>query len=200
MKNSPNKTNLSIFASGSGTNAENIARYFSNHETIKVKSLYTNNPKANVIERIKPYGIEARIFNREEFYKSDSIINELKQQGIDYIILAGFLWLVPQDLIEAFPNRIINIHPALLPKYGGKGMYGNKVHEAVVENHDTETGITIHLVNTEYDKGERIFQSVVKLPPGVTKEEVAEKIHELEMRDFPKVIEGFIMKKINKTD
>jgi phosphoribosylglycinamide formyltransferase-1 len=189
------KINLAIFASGSGTNAENIAKYFKGHGHITVKSIYTNNPKAFVIERMKPQGFETRVFTRDEF-NSGIIVEELKKQDIDYIILAGFLWLVPQDLIEAYDNRIINIHPALLPKYGGKGMYGIKVHEAVKANSENETGITIHLVNTEYDKGEIIFQAKCDLSPEDTSDDIAHKIHDLEQRHFPQVIETFLMKQI----
>lgn len=183
---------IAIFASGSGSNAENIVRYFENHPSITVSIILTNNKSAKVLERAKRLGVPAVVFNRDEFLNSDFVLqNHLK--GIGYVILAGFLWKVPKNLIDAFPNRIINIHPALLPKYGGKGMYGMHVHKAVVANKEKKSGITIHYVNEFYDEGEIIFQAEVDLTSEDTPEDVASKIHTLEYEHFPKVIEKEIL-------
>lgn len=181
--------NLAILASGSGTNAENIGAYFSDHASIHVTQILSNKQDAGVHRRAKKLGIPSATFSREAFY-DPSFIEQLKD--VDYIILAGFLWLVPAYLIEAFPNKIINIHPALLPKYGGKGMYGNRVHEAVVAANESESGITIHLVNEQYDEGEVLFQVKCTVEPADTPEHVAKKIHELEYAHFPRVIEEYI--------
>jgi phosphoribosylglycinamide formyltransferase-1 len=186
----PNKFNLAIFASGSGTNAENIAKYFFGHQTISVAKILSNNSEAFVLERAINLGINASTFNKDEF-KSVAFLERL--ENIDYIILAGFLWLIPAYLIESFPNRIINIHPALLPKYGGKGMYGSKVHESVVAANEKESGITIHLVNEEYDKGRILFQAKCSLEDRETPDSLATKIHSLEYEHFPKEIEKFIL-------
>ncbi|WP_436514430.1 phosphoribosylglycinamide formyltransferase [Ekhidna sp. To15] len=181
--------NLAILASGSGSNAENIAKYFEADTHIQVKMILSNKANAFVHERAKKLDIPSFTFNKEEF-QNDSFIKQL--ENIDYIILAGFLWLIPGYLVKAFPNRIINIHPALLPKYGGKGMYGNKVHEAVVASGEKESGITIHLVNEEYDKGKILFQAKCKVDPNDSPEELAQNIHALEYEHFPRVIEDYI--------
>lgn len=182
--------NLAILASGSGTNAENIINYFSEHPGIQVKEVLSNKVDAYVHERAKKLGVPSHTFSKAEF-NDTSFIKRLVD--IDYIILAGFLWLIPEYLIKAFPNKIINIHPALLPKYGGKGMYGLKVHEAVVANHEKESGITIHLVNKEYDKGKILFQAKCEVTDRDTAESVANKIHELEYQYFPSQIEKLIL-------
>jgi len=186
------KINLAIFASGSGTNAENIIKYFFNDDFISVSSVFTNNPKAGVIERIKPYNIPVVIFNKDEFH-SKHILNLLCQLNIDVIILAGFLWLIPENIIVNFPNRIINIHPALLPAYGGKGMYGNHVHKKIIDNKETKTGITIHIVNKEYDKGKILFQAVCPVYSSDTIDTLANRVHLLEYTHFPSIIKAFIL-------
>lgn len=179
--------NIAIFASGSGSNAENIANYLKgNHTDINISLILTNNPKAFVLERAKKLEIPSLVFSRTDFYESDKIIQALKE--IDLIVLAGFLWLVPVELVKAFPNKIINIHPALLPNYGGKGMYGMRVHEAIVENKEVETGITIHYVNEAYDEGQIIIQEKCSVESSDTPETVAQKVHELEYEHFPKTI------------
>jgi len=187
-------TNIAIFASGSGSNAENIALYFQHNEQITVKHLFCNNSNAYVIERSKKLNIPCTIFNKEEFYGSSKIIDSLKDKKIDYIVLAGFLWLIPKDLVNEFPNKIINIHPALLPNYGGKGMYGMNVHKAVINNQEKESGITIHIVNEKYDEGNILFQAKCSLDSTDTADSLAEKIHILEQDNFPQVIEATIAK------
>lgn len=182
-----------LFASGSGSNVENIANYFKDHKSVEIAAVYCNNSKAFVLERCKKLGIQTRVFDRNDFYNTDTVIQELKQQNIDLIVLAGFLWLVPESLVKAFPNQIINVHPALLPKFGGKGMYGHFVHEAVVAAKETESGITIHYVNEHYDEGKAIFQGKCELSPTDTPDDVAHKIHLLEFEHFPKVIETLMV-------
>jgi phosphoribosylglycinamide formyltransferase 1 len=186
-----NVKKISVFASGSGTNAQAIINYFAENKTIKVDSLWSNNPNAYALKRAADMGIETFIFNRKQFYETDEVVLKLKERKIDLIVLAGFLWLVPENLIAEFP--IVNIHPALLPKYGGKGMYGMKVHQAVIENKDAETGISIHLVNNYYDEGELIFQATCPVLPDDTPDLVANKVHELEYKYFPSVIEQYIL-------
>jgi len=186
-----------IFASGSGSNAENIIRFFKEKNDIKVVGVFCNNPKAKVIERAQNLQMPCTIFDRETWKNEDKMMKEIKNSNADFIILAGFLWLVPYYLIQAFPNKIINIHPALLPSYGGKGMYGEKVHETVVKNKETESGITIHLVNEHYDEGEILAQFRVHLSENETPTSLAEKIHELEMKNFPSVIQDYIIKDKN---
>ncbi|MBU2651702.1 MAG: phosphoribosylglycinamide formyltransferase [Bacteroidetes bacterium] len=185
---------IAIFASGNGSNAERIARNFSDHPLARVALILTNKPDAFVLERARNLGIPSVVFNRGEFYNSRRITDLLKSEGIDFIVLAGFLWLVPDHLLDAFPNRIVNIHPALLPAYGGKGMYGDKVHEAVLKSGDMFSGITIHYVNGIYDNGEIIFQEKVKVMPEETIDSLASKIHELEYRHYPEVIEKLLGK------
>ncbi|GAB4464130.1 MAG: phosphoribosylglycinamide formyltransferase [Bacteroidales bacterium] len=192
---SSKSVNLAILASGSGTNAENIVRYFAENKEVSVKLILTNNPNAGVIERMQKYNLSVRAFNREEFYQQNTILELLLRSKIDYVILAGFLWLVPEKIIEVFENKIINIHPALLPAYGGKGMYGHHVHQKVIENNETCSGITIHLVNKEYDKGTILFQAVCKIKENDTADTLAQKIHSLEYQYFPQII----LSKINTT-
>lgn len=184
--------NIAIFASGSGTNAENIINYFEDSSVANVAVVLTNNIKAGVIERAHSLFTDVNVFNRDDFYNSEKIINLLAQYNIDLVVLAGFLWLVPQNLIDKFENRIINIHPALLPKYGGKGMYGMRVHEAVVEAREAKSGITIHKVNSVYDDGQIIFQADFDLDENETPLSLATKIHRLEYKHFPKVIESLL--------
>jgi len=182
-----------IFASGSGSNAENIFHYFLKNDLVQISYIVTNNPKAIVIERAKRLGVEYRVFDREEFREDPKFIKFLKEEA-DLIVLAGFLWKIPAALIKAFPDKIINIHPALLPKYGGKGMYGMNVHKAVVANKESETGITIHYVNENYDEGAIIFQAKTPVLASDTPENVVAKIHELEFKHFPKIIEKVLLK------
>lgn len=182
-----------ILASGSGSNAENIIKYFKNNEFISITQVFSNNKDAKVLYRAKRLNINNGIFNREEFSKSDKVLDLLKANA-DYVVLAGFLWKIPASILNAFPNRIINIHPALLPKYGGKGMYGMHVHNAVVENKEKESGITIHLVNENYDEGAILFQECFEVLRTDSAEDVANKVHTLEFKNFPKVIEEVILK------
>ena len=185
-----------IFASGSGTNAENISRFFKQSSLASVVHILTNNKDAKVIERAKNLNINSLSFNRSEFLSEEKVLKFLNEEA-DLIVLAGFLWRIPVHIVEAFPNKIINIHPALLPKYGGKGMYGMNVHKAVVENKESETGITIHYVNEHYDEGAIIFQAKTAVLPSDTPENVADKIHVLEQEHFPKVIEDVIKNNID---
>ncbi len=182
-----------ILASGSGTNAENIIKHFKNNLNVEVTKVLTNNPKAKVLQRAKKLNVSSSIFSKEDFYSTNSILKFLKQHA-DYIILAGFLWKVPFVILNEFPDKIINIHPALLPKYGGKGMYGMRVHDAVVANKEKESGITIHYVNKNYDEGAIIFQKSFEVLICDTAESVAKKIHILEQENFPKIIEKIILK------
>lgn len=186
---------LAIFASGSGTNAENIINYFRNSDVISVEILCTNNKNAQVIERAKKLNVPVKYFSRVDLYESNELTNFLTEK-VDYIVLAGFLWLIPKQLIDRFPHKIINIHPALLPKFGGKGMYGMKVHQAVIDNQEKETGITIHFVDEKYDEGAIIFQQSIPVEKGDTPETIAHKIHQLEYQYFPKVIETVIVKDV----
>ena len=178
-----------IFASGSGSNAENIISFFSEKPQAEVVAVLTNKSSAKVLERCDRMGVPGFYFNKPAFRESDAVLRLLKGLEADLVVLAGFLWKVPCYLIEAFPNKIINIHPALLPKYGGKGMYGDRVHQAVKESQETETGITIHYVNENYDEGAIIFQAKTKVDPSDTPETSAQKVHQLEYEHFPKVIE-----------
>lgn len=187
------KFKLAIFASGSGTNAEEIMRYFKGHEAIEVAALLSNNPEAFALQRAKKFAVPTMIFNRDQFKNSQEVLDWLLEHGITHVVLAGFLWLAPKYLIEAFQKKIINIHPALLPKYGGKGMYGMKVHEEVNRNGDSESGITIHEVNDKYDEGKVIFQAMCKIDQNDTPDEIANKVHQLEYQHYPLVIEKWIM-------
>lgn len=181
---------IAIFASGSGSNAENIAQYFQHNENLNIKCIYSNKPDAFVLQRAQKFNIPTMVFNRADFYETDRIINSLKLYDVDLVVLAGFLWLVPPILVQSFP--IVNIHPALLPKYGGKGMYGERVHQAVVSNGETESGITIHYVNDKYDDGDIIFQAKCPVLPTDTPDDVAKKVHQLEYEHFPKVIDRLL--------
>lgn len=187
-----NTKRIVLFASGSGSNVENIVNYFSDKSPITVTAVLTNKRDAKVIDRCNRLHINALCFNKHAFTNSDCLLNILRSMKPDLIVLAGFLWKIPQNLIDAFPNKIINIHPALLPKYGGKGMYGMNVHRAVKENKEKETGITIHYVNAKYDEGAIIKQAKTTVSPQDTPEEIASKIHELEYEHFPKVIEELL--------
>ncbi len=183
---------IAIFASGSGTNAENLANYFSGNEQIEISRIYSNRSDAFVHERAKNLGIPSETFSRVQF-KSDEFASKLQGEGITCIVLAGFLWLIPLTLIKAFDKKIINIHPALLPAFGGKGMYGSHVHEAVIESGVRESGITIHLVNEKYDEGKHLFQAKTAISINDNPDSLASRIHELEYAHFPKVIENYLL-------
>ncbi|PKP25507.1 MAG: phosphoribosylglycinamide formyltransferase [Bacteroidetes bacterium HGW-Bacteroidetes-2] len=186
------KTRIAIFASGNGSNAENIIRYFLKRDTAEVLLVLSNSPKAKVLERAKALNISVVTFSKEDFYMSESVLNRLLNEKIDWIILAGFLLKFPEPILQHFKNKVINIHPALLPKYGGKGMYGMNIHKAIVEKKESETGITIHFVNENYDEGKIIFQAKTEVLGTDTPEIIAKKIHTLEQQYFPKVIENLI--------
>ena len=184
---------LAIFASGSGTNAERIMEYFAHHPTIQVKMVLSNNPNAYALERAKKFSVPTRIFSKKEWRESGDVLSWLQENQITHVVLAGFLWLVPPFFIQAFPNKIVNIHPALLPKYGGKGMYGMKVHEVVKKEGEKITGISIHLVNEAYDEGTVLFQATCPVHPHDTAKRIADKVHQLEYLHFPKVIDHWVM-------
>ncbi|QHW01171.1 phosphoribosylglycinamide formyltransferase [Spirosoma endbachense] len=179
---------IALFASGSGSNAEKIATYFADNTDIDVSLIVSNNHKAGVIERARRLHIPVLLFDRKTFYETDKITQLLLNQEIDLIVLAGFMWLMPSDLVRAFPNKIVNIHPALLPKFGGKGMYGHFVHEAVVAAGETESGITIHYVNERYDEGQVIYQARCPVLPTDTPDDVARNVQALEHTHYPHVI------------
>ncbi|WP_448701655.1 phosphoribosylglycinamide formyltransferase [Mucilaginibacter sp. AW1-3] len=188
------KKRIAIFASGSGSNAQKIMEHFKRSSAAEVSLVLTNNPEAYVLQRADNFEIPSHIFDRHEFYETDNIIRLLKNLQIDLVVLAGFLWLVPQSLLQAFPNKIINIHPSLLPKYGGKGMYGDRVHNAILAAGEEESGITIHFVNEQFDEGEIIHQSRFRIDAGDDLEMVKFKGQQLEHAHFAKVIEGLLKK------
>jgi len=183
---------IAIFASGSGSNAENIIHFFRNNSQIQVIGVLSNKTDAYVLERAKRLHVPTFVFNRDDFFRSDRVLEQLKEWETDFIVLAGFLWKVPEFLVEAYDRRIVNIHPALLPRYGGKGMYGIHVHEAVVAAGERESGITIHYVNAYYDEGDTIFQARCHVEPGDSPEDVANKVHALEYEHFPRVIQEVV--------
>lgn len=185
---------IAIFASGSGTNAEEIMKHFQQNPAIKVVLLLSNNPEAYALERAKKFNIPSRVFNREQWRSTECVLEWLTEKKVTHVVLAGFLWLVPTNLIKAFPGKIINIHPSLLPKHGGKGMYGMKVHEAVKNAGDKESGISIHVVNEHYDEGELLFQAKCSIDEADTPVTIAQKVHQLEYKHFPSVIEQWIKK------
>jgi len=181
--------NIAIFASGSGTNAENIIRYFASSKSVKIVVVLSNNRHVGVHGRVNKLGVPSFVFSREEFVEGTPVLQKLADYQVDFIVLAGFMNKISDPLLQAFPNKIINIHPALLPKYGGKGMYGMHVHEAIVAAGDKESGITIHYINENYDEGATIFQATCPVLPSDTPEEVATKVHALEYKHYPQVIE-----------
>ncbi len=190
------KIKVAIFASGGGTNAEAIINHFQIHPKIEIALILSNNPSAYVLDRAINHDIPSYVFSREEFYKSEKVDEVLQAAGISFVVLAGFMWLMPARLVREY--KMVNIHPALLPKYGGKGMYGHHVHEAVVQNKETESGITIHWVNEAYDEGNVILQEKCIVNPWDSPDDVADKIHALEYAHFPKTIERVILdEKIN---
>lgn len=185
--------NIAIFASGNGTNAERVIKYFEKSKIARVNIVLSNNSEAGVINRAHSLNVDVHFINRNDFYSSDNILDVLTQYNIDLIVLAGFLWLLPEYLIDKYENKIINIHPALLPAYGGKGMYGKHVHEAVIAAGDSKSGITIHLVNKIYDDGQIIFQTDIKIAKNETPDSLAGKIHLLEYEHFPEVIKSLLI-------
>jgi phosphoribosylglycinamide formyltransferase-1 len=186
--------NIAIFASGSGTNTENIIKYFSNKNSAKVTLVLSNKRDAYVLKRAETLNVKQIFFERDDFYVSAKVRDYLLLNKIDFIVLAGFLWLIPENILESYEGKIVNIHPALLPAYGGKGMYGEKVHSAVLANHDSESGITIHYVNQSYDKGNIVFQARCRVEPGDTPDTLASRVHALEYEYYPKIIEELIIK------
>ena len=186
--------NITIFASGEGTNAQSIIDYFKNSSSVKIALIVSNKADANVLIRAKKENITTLLLNKFDFFENDSTIQQLNNYKIDLIVLAGFLWMIPESLIKAFPNKIINIHPALLPKYGGKGMYGDRVHQAIVDADEEESGISIHFVNEHFDEGEIIHQSRFRIEPGDDLEMIKFKGQQLEHLHYPKVVEQLLKK------
>lgn len=189
------KKRIAIFASGSGSNAQKIMEHFKYSQEAEVSLVLTNNPDAYVLQRADNFEVPSHLFDRHDFFETNDVVELLQRMQIDLIVLAGFLWLVPENLLKAYPNKIINIHPALLPQYGGKGMYGDRVHKAVLANNESESGITIHFVNEHFDEGEIIYQARFKIEKGDTLEMIKFKGQQLEHQHFPKVVEN-ILKKI----
>ncbi|HTB32394.1 MAG TPA: phosphoribosylglycinamide formyltransferase [Bacteroidia bacterium] len=187
---------LAIFASGEGTNAQKFIEYFKGRNDVVISLIVCNKSEAGVVQKAKEASIPILILNKEAFYNTDKVLNELKGKA-DFIVLAGFIWMVPENIISAFSGKMVNIHPALLPKYGGKGMYGIKVHEAVVANHENESGITIHYVNNKYDEGKIIFQAKCLVEAADTPEAVAKKIHELEYKFYPMIVDKLLLENIS---
>ena len=189
------KYRIAIFASGNGSNAEEIVKFFKDHPSIRIDIIVSNNPNAFVLERAKNHGIPTLVLTRKEF--QETVASTMLSLNITHIVLAGFLWLIPTSLLQKFPNRIINIHPALLPKYGGKGMYGMKIHESVRSANETETGITIHIVDEKYDEGTILYQHRCDITPADTPQQIAEKVHGLEYTWYPRIIEKWITESSN---
>lgn len=185
---------IAIFASGAGSNAEKIIEYFTGHKKISVGLVACNKPGAGVLQIASDFNIPVLMIDKERFFDENGYTDELKEAGIDFIVLAGFLWKIPQTLIDNYRNKIINIHPALLPKFGGKGMYGSKVHEAVIAAGEKESGITIHYVDEYYDNGDIIFQAACPVSADDTPDTLAQKIHQLEHENFARVIEECVKK------
>jgi len=192
-------THLAIFASGQGTNAEAILTYFRESREIKVAVIITNNPAGGITGVARKYGIPLEVITRADFYQTNRLLDTLRTYNIGFIALAGFLWLIPKYLLDAFPGKIINIHPALLPKHGGKGMFGKRVHESVLKSGDKETGITIHYVNEHFDEGEIIFQAKCSVQPADNVASLQAKVRHLEHRYYPKVIEQLLVKETATT-
>jgi phosphoribosylglycinamide formyltransferase-1 len=185
-------TNIAIFASGTGSNARKIIEHFKNSPDIRVALVVSNKKDAGVLEIAKEHGIPTQVIDRQMFYETEDLLGILKKHKIEFIVLAGFLWLVPSYLVKKFEKKMVNIHPALLPKFGGKGMYGMRVHEAVKENDETETGITIHWLNEHYDEGAVVFQASCPVAPDDTPTDIARKVQILEHKHFPVVIEKLV--------
>jgi phosphoribosylglycinamide formyltransferase-1 len=190
---------IAVFSSGNGTNAENLIRFFKSSPLARVELVVTNNPSAGVINRAKELGVPAFVFQKGDLTQGEKITQWLLSNQIDLVVLAGFLLKIPHSLINAFEQKIINIHPSLLPKFGGKGMYGNHVHAAVLSSGEKESGITVHLVNEEYDKGEILARFSIPIPEGASVDELAKKIHLLEYEHFPKVVVEYLERKFAST-
>lgn len=190
------KIRLSVWGSGTGSNADIIMRYFHNHPTIQVAQIVSNKSDVGILDKAAKWGVPSLVIERERFVKGDAYVPELQNAQIDKIVLAGFLWKVPETLIAAFPSSIVNIHPALLPKYGGKGMYGMHVHEAVIAAGEQQSGITIHLVDEQYDHGKHLAQFTCDVHSSDTPQDLATKIHTLEHRHYPEVIEQWVTGKL----
>lgn len=190
---------MAVFASGSGTNAERFIEYFKGSSLAEVALVCCNNPNAFVLERARRHEVPAWLFTNQQLKAAEPVLQKLREEKIDFIVLAGFLRLIPSELVQAYPDRIVNIHPALLPRWGGKGMYGMRVHEAVVQARELETGISIHYVNNRYDEGNIIFQTSCPVDPEDTAEDIARKIHKLEHRHYPSVVEEILRKLAQKT-
>jgi phosphoribosylglycinamide formyltransferase-1 len=180
-----------LLASGNGSNVENIIKYFDKNSSIRIVLVAGNNKNAFVFERVKPYDIQTLVFDKSSFNKQ--LIKIIDQNEADLLVLAGFLWKIPESVIDRYPNKIINIHPSLLPKFGGKGMYGNNVHKAVMESKEVKTGISIHIVNKEYDKGSIIFQVGIPIMPLDDFKSIAKKVQDLEKEHFPRIIKNYIL-------
>jgi len=193
-QNTKTRFRIAIFVSGSGTNAEEIMKRFQKHEAIEVVLMLSNNAQAYALERARKFNVSTKVFNRSVFRESESVLLWLKEKDVTHIVLAGFMWLVPDYLIKSFSGKIINIHPALLPQFGGKGMYGMHVHEAVKAAGEKETGITIHEVNERYDEGRILFQATSTVEETDTPDQIATKVHALEYAHYPRVIEEWISK------
>lgn len=185
--------NIAVFASGSGSNARKLIEYFKESPTARVALVVSNKADAGVLDIAREHGVPTQVIDRVSFRESEAFLAELREKNIDFIVLAGFLWLVPDWLVAAFPGRIVNIHPALLPKYGGKGMYGMRVHEAVVAAGERESGITIHVVDERYDEGDMVFQASCPVEPGDSPADVARKVQALEHRFFPEIVEKMLL-------
>ena len=186
--------NIAVFASGSGTNAENIIKYFSTSNTARVTLVLSNRREAFVLKRAAALKVKTFFFDRNDFYNTGKVLERLKEAETSFIVLAGFLWLVPDDILSEYGNRIVNIHPALLPSYGGQGMFGDRVHRAVIENGEKESGISIHYVNSRYDSGDIIFQARCAIAADDTPASLAEKVHALEYSNYPVVVKELIQK------
>ncbi|HXB11496.1 MAG TPA: phosphoribosylglycinamide formyltransferase [Bacteroidia bacterium] len=183
---------LAIFASGEGTNAQSFIDYFKSSKEVVISLIVSGNSSAKVLERAANAGISSVVIDKDSFYNSNKVVDLIREKA-DFIVLAGFMWIIPENIIKAFPNKIVNIHPALLPKYGGKGMYGNKVHEAVIANHEKNSGITIHYVNEKYDEGKIIFQKECEVLTNDSPLTLAARVHELEHKYYPIAVEKMLM-------
>ncbi len=184
-----------VFASGSGTNAENIIKFFKKSPNTSVVAVFSNKRSAKVLKRAHDLNVKALYFDKDALYNSHDVLHILEDINPDLIVLAGFMWIFPEDILKKFPGKIVNIHPALLPKYGGKGMYGMRVHETIIKNKEKESGISIHFVNENYDEGKIIFQAKTDISEEDTPESLAEKIHKLEYKHFPEIIQQLLQKK-----
>ncbi len=187
------QSRLAIFASGNGTNAEAIMEYFKNDARVKVVLVLSNNPSAGVLTRAARFGVPTKIFDRKQFRDSDEVVKWLRESDVTHLVLAGFLWLIPENILRAYAPHIVNIHPALLPKFGGKGMYGDNVHNAVVASNEKETGITIHEVNDKFDEGKILFQASCPVLSSDSAASIASKVHQLEHKHFPRVIKQWVL-------